>query len=390
MSNRYWIDRRRHRDRGGRRRNVHRADDGSARTCRRSNRARSCPRRRPLRPSSWWTRRARPPRPRPCAGHPTLVFFGFTHCPDVCPTTLALLADVQKQVALPTGDWLVSRWRSSRVDPERDTPAQLGNYIASFGGDLIGLTGSAPDNCERLAELRRGGEPRRSAAAATTPWTTRPPCSRSTPTRASSRSSRRRCARPRSTRDLARLADTSCGGRAAAAMTRRSRRHGPRVRRAPAPAASARHLAPGAGGDAFALASVQERAHPPVRARLPSRHVGRGGTRAHRLRELQRILHARAAPGHAPRGCRHARDRLAGRRHGERGRRRSPRIACCRPRATTTRCARCSPATRPGNARSPAARSRLSTSRPTTITASTWRSMASCARASTCRGACSA
>jgi protein SCO1 len=77
-------------------------------------------------------------------GHPTLVFFGFTHCPDVCPTTLAILADVQKQAARvqkPPG----LRVALISVDPERDTPAQLGSYIASFGGDLIGLTGTAPE-----------------------------------------------------------------------------------------------------------------------------------------------------------------------------------------------------------------------------------------------------
>jgi len=73
-------------------------------------------------------------------GHPTLAFFGFTYCPDVCPTTLAILASVQKQVAQPgLKVALIS------VDPERDTPEQLGKYIASFGGDLIGLTGPAPE-----------------------------------------------------------------------------------------------------------------------------------------------------------------------------------------------------------------------------------------------------
>jgi len=73
-------------------------------------------------------------------GHPTLAFFGFTYCPDVCPTTLAILASVQKQVALPgLKVALIS------VDPERDSPEQLGKYIASFGGDLIGLTGPAPE-----------------------------------------------------------------------------------------------------------------------------------------------------------------------------------------------------------------------------------------------------
>jgi protein SCO1/2 len=73
-------------------------------------------------------------------GHPTLVFFGFTHCPDVCPTTLALLASVQKQVSIPN-----LKIALISVDPERDTPEQLGNYISSFGGDLIGLTGTAPE-----------------------------------------------------------------------------------------------------------------------------------------------------------------------------------------------------------------------------------------------------
>jgi protein SCO1/2 len=73
-------------------------------------------------------------------GHPTLVFFGFTYCPDVCPTTLALLAGVQKQLRMPgLKVALIS------VDPERDTPEQLGKYISSFGGDFIGLTGSAPE-----------------------------------------------------------------------------------------------------------------------------------------------------------------------------------------------------------------------------------------------------
>jgi protein SCO1/2 len=78
-------------------------------------------------------------------GHPTLVFFGFTHCPDVCPTTLAILADVQKQLAKQDERMAGLKVALISVDPERDTPAQLGSYIASFGGDLIGLTGSAPE-----------------------------------------------------------------------------------------------------------------------------------------------------------------------------------------------------------------------------------------------------
>jgi protein SCO1/2 len=68
------------------------------------------------------------------------VFFGFTHCPDVCPTTLSLLANVQKSPGVPKLTVaLIS------VDPERDTPEKLGQYIAAFGGDLIGLTGAPPE-----------------------------------------------------------------------------------------------------------------------------------------------------------------------------------------------------------------------------------------------------
>ncbi|HTU65088.1 MAG TPA: SCO family protein [Steroidobacteraceae bacterium] len=77
-------------------------------------------------------------------GHPTLVFFGFTHCPDVCPTTLAILADVQKQVIV--DDRLAGlKVALISVDPERDTPAAMEAYLKSFGGDLIGLTGPAPE-----------------------------------------------------------------------------------------------------------------------------------------------------------------------------------------------------------------------------------------------------
>jgi len=81
-----------------------------------------------------------PATPATLSGHPTLVFFGFTHCPDVCPLTLALLASVQKRASIPN---LMVAFIT--VDPERDTPAQVGAYVASFGGDFIGLTGTAPE-----------------------------------------------------------------------------------------------------------------------------------------------------------------------------------------------------------------------------------------------------
>lgn len=79
------------------------------------------------------------------AGAPALVFFGFTHCPDVCPTTLALLAGVQKQAAREEPRLANLRVALISVDPERDTPEQVGRYVASFGSDFIGLTGSPPE-----------------------------------------------------------------------------------------------------------------------------------------------------------------------------------------------------------------------------------------------------
>ena len=78
-------------------------------------------------------------------GHPTLVFFGFTHCPDVCPTTLALLASVQKEVIPRDARLAGLKLALISVDPERDTPGQMGSYIAAFHGDFIGLTGSPPE-----------------------------------------------------------------------------------------------------------------------------------------------------------------------------------------------------------------------------------------------------
>jgi protein SCO1/2 len=86
-----------------------------------------------------------PVTPAQLRGHPTLVFFGFTYCPDVCPTTLAMLTAVQKQLAPEYQRLGGLKVALITVDPERDTPEQLGRYISSFGGDLIGLTGNPPE-----------------------------------------------------------------------------------------------------------------------------------------------------------------------------------------------------------------------------------------------------
>jgi len=73
------------------------------------------------------------------AGAPTLVFFGFTHCPDVCPTTLLQLAQLRKRNPLPR-----LRVLFISVDPQRDTPAVLGTYLHAFDPQFQGLTGDGP------------------------------------------------------------------------------------------------------------------------------------------------------------------------------------------------------------------------------------------------------
>ena len=79
--------------------------------------------------------------PRFFDGHWTLVFFGFTQCPDICPTTLATLAQANKQFGdLPAGSrprvLLVS------VDPERDPPSILAPYVRFFDPAFLAATGS--------------------------------------------------------------------------------------------------------------------------------------------------------------------------------------------------------------------------------------------------------
>lgn len=72
-------------------------------------------------------------------GKPFAVFFGFTHCPDVCPTTLARLARLRR--SLGQGDDAF-RILFVTVDPERDGPKEVGAYAKAFGTPVIGLTGT--------------------------------------------------------------------------------------------------------------------------------------------------------------------------------------------------------------------------------------------------------
>jgi protein SCO1/2 len=80
--------------------------------------------------------------PAALAGAPAAVFFGFTHCPDVCPTTLLDWSNVLAGLGR-DGDRLKVLFVS--VDGARDTPAALASYMGSFDRRIFGLTGSAPD-----------------------------------------------------------------------------------------------------------------------------------------------------------------------------------------------------------------------------------------------------
>ena len=76
---------------------------------------------------------------RSLEGKPHVMFFGFTHCPDVCPNTLARLAKLRKQLG--KGDEAFQILFVS-VDPERDTPAELAKYIQLFNTPVTALTGT--------------------------------------------------------------------------------------------------------------------------------------------------------------------------------------------------------------------------------------------------------
>jgi len=68
-----------------------------------------------------------------------LVYFGFTHCPDICPTTLLMMTNALEQMGEDAKDIAPI---FITLDPERDTPKVVGAYVKNFSADLIGLTGS--------------------------------------------------------------------------------------------------------------------------------------------------------------------------------------------------------------------------------------------------------
>ena len=82
-------------------------------------------------------------------GRPFLVYFGYTHCPDVCPTELAHISDILTKMgnkAIPA--------LFITVDPERDTPKIMQDYVSSFNPAIVGLSGS-PQSVEATEKTFR-------------------------------------------------------------------------------------------------------------------------------------------------------------------------------------------------------------------------------------------
>jgi cytochrome oxidase Cu insertion factor (SCO1/SenC/PrrC family) len=84
-------------------------------------------------------------------GHTLLVMFGFTFCPDVCPTELQLVSAALDKLGVKASD-VVPLFIT--VDPERDTPAQLAMYVKSFHPRLVGLTGTPQEIAAVAKEYR--------------------------------------------------------------------------------------------------------------------------------------------------------------------------------------------------------------------------------------------
>lgn len=82
----------------------------------------------------------------------TLIYFGFTHCPDICPDELIKVADAVDKIKAKIGVDIVPVFIS--VDPERDTVEQVHEYVKEFHPNLIGLTGN-PDEVRKAARAYR-------------------------------------------------------------------------------------------------------------------------------------------------------------------------------------------------------------------------------------------
>ena len=86
---------------------------------------------------------------RTLAGRPYAIYFGYTRCPDVCPTTLARLARLRQQLGRDGGKLAII---FVSVDPGHDKPVDIGRYVALFGTPILGLSGTPA----QLARIEKG------------------------------------------------------------------------------------------------------------------------------------------------------------------------------------------------------------------------------------------
>lgn len=78
----------------------------------------------------------KPIRNKDLIGKPTAIYFGFTWCPDICPTTLSQLSDIRDELGADSSFQIVFL----TVDPLRDTPRQMAEYVSLFDSDILGIT----------------------------------------------------------------------------------------------------------------------------------------------------------------------------------------------------------------------------------------------------------
>lgn len=96
-------------------------------------------------------RDGKPVTPATLAGQPYAIFFGFTRCPDVCPTTLSRMAHLRKAMGADGGK---VRIVFVSVDTGHDKPADVGAYVDLFGTPILGLTGSARQIADAAKSFR--------------------------------------------------------------------------------------------------------------------------------------------------------------------------------------------------------------------------------------------
>jgi len=111
-------------------------------------------------------------------GKVVVVFFGYTQCPDVCPTSLQELAEAKRLLG-PDGERLQGIFVT--IDPERDTPGLLKAYMANFDPNFIALRGTPEQTAAVAKEFKVYYKKSRAKRPRATPWTIRPAATFSIP-----------------------------------------------------------------------------------------------------------------------------------------------------------------------------------------------------------------